>query len=200
MAKKKYRKMSKKEIFSLLGIFGVAILVILSPFLLTAVLATAFPSVDGYLLTGFSFCVFGFVALSSVLIVLYRTFVPKKNKLDYFKSVYKKYGKFVFYFILPMLGILIFLEGVVVYAGSTYLKDIVQGPREEIMKDAYVDVDSHRGGSTTYLVGYVDGEKVWLEVTGSAHSQVSRRESYKMLRIRYYEHIQEVYYVEVWAR
>lgn len=197
MAKKKYRKMSKKEIFSVLGIFGVAILVILSPFLLTAVLATAFPSVDGYLLTGFSFCVFGFVALSSVLIVLYRTFVPKKNKLDYFKSVYKKYGKFVFYFILPMLGILIFLEGAVVYAGSTYLKDIVQGPQVAIMKDVYVDVDSGRNSSGTYLEGYVEGKKVRLELARGARFKVSRRESYQMLWITYYEGIKEVHDVDI---
>lgn len=192
--------MSKKEIFSVLSIFGVAILVILSPFLLTAVLATAFPSVDGYLLTGFSFCVFGFVALLSIPIALFKVFAPKKNKLNYIKNVYKKYKPFAFYFMLPVLSILLFLDVAVVYRGCTYLKDIVQGPREEIMKDAYVDVDSNRGGSTAYLEGYIDGEEIRLEVTGSAHSQVSRRESYKMLRVRYYEHIQEVYYVEVWAR
>lgn len=200
MVKKKYRKMSKKEKFTLLGIFVVAILVILSPFILTAVLAMAFPSVDGYLLMGFSFCVFGFVALSAIPIVMFKVYAPQKNKLNYIKNVYKKYKPFAFYFMLPVLSILLFLEVAVVYAGSTYIKDIVQGPQQAIMKDVYVDVDSGRNSSGTYLEGYVEGEKVRLEVTRSAHSQVSRRESYKMLRIKYYEHIQEVYYVEVWMK
>lgn len=191
MAKKKYKKMSKK------GIFGVGILVILSPFLLTAVLAIAFPSVDGYLLTGFSFCVFGFVALLSIPIALFKVFVPKENKLDYFKSVYKKYKQLVLYFMLPALGILLLFEGGIIYAGSTYLKDIVQGPQQAIMKNVYVDVDSHRGGSSTYLVGYVDGEQMRLEVARNARSGVRRRESYQMLWITYYEGIKEVHDFDV---
>lgn len=194
MAKK---KSSKKEILSVLLIILVGILVFLSPFLLTAVLATAFPSVDGYLLTGFSFCVFGFVALLSGTIAVFRVFVPKENKLDYFKSVYKRYKQMVQFFILPMLIILFLFEFAIAYRGYTYLKDIVQGPKEAIMKDAVVEAKSSKG---IYLVGYVDGKKIRLSITRGAHSAVSRRESYKMLWIEYYEGIQEVYEIDIFMK
>ena len=191
------RKSSKKEILSVLVIILVGILVFLSPFLLTAVLATVFPSVDGYLLTGFSFCVFGFVALLAGTIAVFRFFVPKENKLDYFKSVYKRYKQMVQFFILPMLIILLLFEFAIAYRGYTYLKDIVQGPKEAIMKDAVVEAKSSKG---TYLVGYVDGKKIRLSITQGAHSAVSRRESYKMLWIEYYEGIQEVYEIDIFMK
>jgi len=191
------RKSSKKEILSVLVIILAGILVFLSPFLLTAVLATAFPSVDGYLLTGFSFCAFGFVALLSGTIAVFRVFVPKENKLDYFKSVYKRYKQMVQFFLLPMLIILLLFEFAIAYRGYTYLKDIVQGPKEAIMKDAVVEAKSSKG---TYLVGYVDGKKIRLNITRGAHSAISRRESYKMLWIEYYEGIQEVYEIDIFMK
>ncbi len=200
MLMKAKKQISKKELCSVLLIILVAILVILSPFLLIAVLATTFPSADGYLLTGFSFCIFGFVAIMSIPIGLFKVFAPKKNKLDYIKNVYKKYKPFGNIVVFPALIILLLFEIGIVHRGSTYLKDIAEGPKQEIMMDAVVEVHSHRGGSTTYLVGYINGEKISLEVTRDAHSDVTRRESYQMLWITYYENIREVYDVDVFMK
>lgn len=95
------------------------------------------------------------------------------------------------------LIILLLFEFAIAYRGYTYLKDIVQGPKEAIMKDAVAEAKSSKG---TYLVGYVDGKKIRLSITQGAHSAVSRRESYKMLWIEYYEGIQEVYEIDIFMK
>lgn len=198
MAKK---KSDKRGILFVCLIILAAILVIASPFLLVAVLATAFPSVDGYLLTGFSFCIFGFVLIlggALAVLAIFKSDVPKNNKLDYFKRVYQQYKQFILYFLLPGFLLFLLLEAGIAYRGNTYLKDIMQGPQVAIMKDAVVD--SSGRGNSTYLVGYVNGEKLHLKITRDARSDVSRGGSYKMLWIEYYEGIQEVYDIAIFMK
>ncbi len=197
MAKK---KMSKKEILSVFLIILGGLFILATPFILVAVLHKIFPLVDAYLLTGFSFCIFGFVALLAIPIVLFRVFMPKKEKGNYIKGVFKRHKKFVIFFVLPATIIFILFETAIVYRASEYYKDMAQGPKDKIMLDVVVEKHSHKNGSSKYIVGYVNGEKIQLEVTGDAYSQIEKNGSYKMLRIKYYEHIREVYHVDIYMK
>lgn len=187
-----FMKKKSKGVIVLIALFtGVAVVAI--PLLLTVVLWAIFPEVDAYVLTGFSFFLLGSVAMWLVPILLVVAILPKGKKLTSVKEGWKKYKAFWVLVGLPIMILAICLGG----GAYTYFKDIKQGPVEAIMTDAEVEVRSSvKNSQNTYLTGYIDEEKVWLQLTGDAKDTLERGESYEELEIKYYEYIGEVFEAE----
>lgn len=81
----------------------------------------------------------------------------------------------------------------IVGGAYTYYMDIKEGSKEAIITDAYLKIEGTRHSLRTYLIGYIDGEKIKLKVTEDAKSKLKHNKNYKTVKIKYYEHIKEVF-------
>ena len=66
---------------------------------------------------------------------------------------------------------------------------------DSVVKREHVYKNSHN----TYITGYINGEKTKLEITRDARSKVSRNKKYKMVKIKYYKHIKEVFDIDIYV-
>lgn len=193
MPKKNLSK-GKTKALLILMFLGVPIIVLSIPIIILVILKCALPSADGYLLTGFSFYVFGSISIIVVPIIFFLLISKKKNRKNDIKKYFKNYKVL---FIVCSL-IIVVLESAIICRGHEYFKDIIEGPQEAIMMDAVVKMKSSYKSSSSYIIGYIDGEEIQLEVTRDARPNVYRNKSYKMVRAKYYKNIKEVYDIDVY--
>lgn len=193
MPKKNLSK-GKTKALLILMFLGVPIIVLSIPIIILVILKCALPSADGYLLTGFSFYVFGSISIIVVPIIFFLLISKKKNRKNDIKKYFKNYKVL---FIVCSL-IIVVLESAIICRGHEYFKDIIEGPQEAIMMDAVVKMKSSYKSSSSYIIGYIDGEEIQLEVTRDARPNVYRNKSYKMVRVKYYKNIKEVYDIDVY--
>lgn len=196
MAKKQLRFNNNKVISLIILItLLVVILVILIPTILSYIFGVILSSKDGYLLMGFSFCICGSVVIVLLPIIITLLLSPKNNRLNYLKAFFKKYKVISIVFI----SIILFLEIFVVGRGYIYYRDIEEGSKESIMIDPVVERKRNYRSSCSYIVGYIDGEVIKLEITGDARSKISHNKRYKVIKVKYYKNIKEVYDIDVYA-
>lgn len=191
----KNRSNPRKTATIILASLGVGIAIILIPIVLAVILGLLFPNSDAYLLTGFSFYSFGSIAMIGVLVLILIVISVKSKEKGVIKKFCRDYKAFVVLIAVP----LVIIEIALVAGGFTYLRDIKAGSQEAIMTDAVVERrSSGKSGHSTYLVGYINGEKTELELTRDAYDAVERGESYERLKIGYYQAIAEVFEIEVY--
>lgn len=152
------------------------------------------PSSDNYLLTGLSFCVLISILIILVPIIFFFLISKKNNRINDIKKYFKKYKVFLLVCIL-IIGI---LESLVIYRGYEYFKDIKLGPQEAIMTNVIVKTKSGYRTHSSYIIGYIDNEKIQLELTQDARSSTYSNNNYKIIKIKYYKNIKEVYYIEIY--
>ena len=167
-------------------------LVIFIPGLLGFLLGKLLSSNDGYLLTGFSFCICGSILIVLIPIIIFLLVSNKKNRINDLKK-HKTIS-------IIIILIVIFFEIAVSSRGYTYYKDIKEGSKEVIMMDSVVKREYvYKNSHNTYITGYINGEKSKLEITRDARSKVSRNKKYKMVKIKYYKHIKEVFDIDIYV-
>lgn len=190
MAKKKSNNKKKIILVTLLG----SILVVSTPILLAVILSLIFQSVDSYLLTGFSFYIFGSILIILVPIILFMLISKKKNRISEIKNFCKKYKIMA----MIIVSLIVILEFTIGSGGYIFFKDINEGPQKAIMTDAVVKTYStYRNSRRTYIIGYIDGEVIKLELIQDAKSKVKKNSSYKKIKIEYFKNIKEVYDIDV---
>lgn len=187
-------KSRKKELALIIKIICVFIAILFMPMLLTVILTFVFPTVDSYLLTGFSFYFVCSIAIILIPILLFLSISKKSHRIQDIKKWIRKYKASLLIFVLPVLIIQIALAT----QASVYVKDIVKGPQEAIMTDAFVDVVYMGKSHNFHLVGNIDGQEISLNLIRDAHSTVSRNVHYDAIKIRYYEHLKEVFDVDLY--
>lgn len=171
-----------------------SILVVSTPILLAVILSLIFQSVDSYLLTGFSFYIFGSILIILVPIILFMLISKKKNRRSEIKNFCKKYKIMA----MIIVSLIVILEFTIGSGGYIFFKDINEGPQKAIMTDAVVKTYStYRNSRRTYIIGYIDGEVIKLELIQDAKSKVKKNSSYKKIKIEYFKNIKEVYDIDV---
>ena len=155
---------------------------------LYCILNFIFPKKDGYLLTGLSFyMLFSLIfIIPTIILFIYK----KKDIIKIFKI-----NKVVF---ICMFVFVILFESIFVIASYTYYKDVVEGPKEEIMTNAVIKrIHTGKSGTNDYLYGYINGKKIKLSVTRDARFKLSRNVIYKKIKVKYYKNIKEVFKIEL---
>lgn len=196
MTKQKSGISKMKVVLLIIAIILIALiitaLVIFIPGLLGYLLQSVLSSNDGYLLTGFSFCICGSILIILIPIIIFLLLSNKKNRIKDLKK-YKTVS-------IIIISVIIFFEIAIGSRGYTYYKDIKEGPKEVIMMDSIVKREYvYKNSKNTYITGYIDGEKTKLEITRDARSKVSRNKKYKMVKIKYYKHIKEVIDIDIYV-
>lgn len=190
---------SKKVIFLVLIIMLITFIgVFVSLVVLQFILGVILSSQDGYLLTGLAFCILCGLSVIILPIILYVR-ANKKNKNKKTKQYRIIRNSFKNNKKLWAIGIIsiIVIEALAASGGSTYLKDIQQGPVEAIMINAELKVTTGRkGGKNTYIVGNVDGKQVKLKVTRDARSNIYKNQKFNIIKIKYYRNLKEVYQIK----
>lgn len=158
------------------------------PFVISFIIEAFFPFIDAYLLVEVIFSFFWFVFVLVLGIFLLKSSLNNKRKKITLREIFIKSPKAFTIFLL----IIFLIESVILYRGSLYIKDIIQGPEESILTDAVVDYKfRRRGGSIKYIIGYIDGQKVKLRLTRDAYS-INKNKKIKMIKIKYYKNIEKV--------
>lgn len=178
----------KKYILYFILVFFILLFMICFPFVISFIIEAFFPFIDAYLLVEVIFSFFGFVFVLVLGIFLLKGSLNNKRKKITLREIFIKSPKAFTIFIL----IIFLIESVILYRGSLYIKDIIQGPEESILTDAAVDYKfRRRGGSIKYIIGYIDGQKVKLRLTRDAYS-INKNKKIKMIKIKYYKNIEKV--------
>ena len=194
------QKLSKIKIFLIIALIIlisllVSIVVLSIPIGLSYLFGLLLSSKDGYLLTGFSFCICGIILIILVPIIIFLLASNKKNRISDIKNLFSKFKAFSIIIIL----IIAFLEIAFASRAYTYYKDIKEGPKDAIMMESIVKRKSGYRSSSTYIKGFIDGKETMLEITRDARSKVSNNKKYKIVKIKYYEHIKEIYDIDVYV-
>ena len=181
MAKKKSVLEKHPVLILLLGLLG-GIGVILLLVVLGAVLFFMIPDADGYLVMEVVFRFFASIAAGGLPLFFFVINAKrKKEKID-IKKIFKKN----FFIIIGTVIIVMFLS---IYGPC---KDMIIGPQRATMTDAVVEKKYIYKSHNRYLVGYIDGKKVSLLITGNAN-RLKRGDEFETITIEYYQNIKEVF-------
>lgn len=187
--------MNKGKIITLTILMPLLVLaaLITSLFLLGNLLGYILSSNETYLLTGLAFHIIVCIIIILIPIILFLSCYKKKeDRQSKIINSFQKQKAIYISFIL----IIVIIESIFGFRGYLYYKDIAIGPQKDIMTNAFIKVRHRRGGTHTYIIGDIDGQKIQMNITRDARSKVSRNETYKMIRIEYYKNIKEVFDVE----
>lgn len=188
MNEKKKPSFIRIILYIFVGSFALFFLII-SPFILGIAYESFFPSLDSSLMADVSINIFFFFFN---FFLLY--FILKGNRKKFnIKMIYNKSPKSF----KSICLIFVIIQSIIIISGADHFKDIIIGPQEVIIKDAFVvriTRPRQRSNFNYYIIGSINGERKMLRLIRNSDLDVKENKiSIKTVYVSFLENALNYY-------